>query len=95
MHLVEDPEAQAALDDACDVWDGALVAWEAATWVLLRDPSIGVPINESGSVRAFTYEGARSLKQPTITILFEVSGDTTYVRAAKFDQPKYQQAGRA
>lgn len=95
MHLVEDPEAQLALDEALEKWAGTAVAWEAATWVVLRDPEIGTPLNESGTVRVFTYQGARSISQPTITLLYTFSRHETTIKAARFEQAKHGQAGHA
>jgi hypothetical protein len=94
LHLVEDPPAQQALDEALEKWTGAGVAWEAATWVVLRDPGIGVPLFEGGNIRSFTYEGARSIDQPTITLIYEKVGHETIIRAAKFSEAKYGNAGR-
>ena len=96
MHIVEDPDAQRALDDAIERWEGTPIAWDAVTWVLMRDPNLGKALTEDGSIRAFTYEGARSIKQPTITMVYEIVGKHEIViRDARFTEPKYGQVGRA
>jgi hypothetical protein len=96
LHLIEDPEAQLALDEAVEWWSGTRVAWEAATWVVLRDPQVGMPLTEDGTIRVFTYEGARSIHQPTITVVYEVTGKhEVTIRRARFTEPKYGQAGKA
>ena len=96
MHLVEDPEAQLALDDAVEKWPGTPVAWEAITWVLVHDPQVGVPVTEDGTIRSFTYVGARSIQQPTITVVYEIVGrHEVIIRRARFAEPKHGQAGRA
>lgn len=95
MHLVEDHVARAAFDDATERWAGTSDAWEAATWVILRDPEIGTAISEDGKLRSFTYDGTKSTKQPTITLLYEISVHEMIIRAAKFSEPKYVRAGRA
>lgn len=95
MHLIEEEAARKALDDAELIWEGAYSAWEAATWVVIHDPLVGVKVTESGRTRAFTYEGARSIKQPTVTILYETRGDTTVIHDAIFKEAPYAQAGRA
>ncbi|WP_137113338.1 hypothetical protein [Mesorhizobium sp. GR13] len=95
MHLIEDPAVQQAYDDACEKWTGAEYAWNAATFVVLRDPKIGEPLNESGSVRSFTFDGARSRNIPTLILIYECEGDTTTIRAARFSDAKYTVAGRA
>lgn len=95
MHLVEDGTATAALDDALLKWEGTAVAWECATWVVLRDPSIGAPLKEGGALRVFTYDGARSIKQPTITLIYETGRHEITVKAARFEEAKYGTTGRA
>ncbi|CAH2402959.1 hypothetical protein MES4922_300141 [Mesorhizobium ventifaucium] len=51
---------------------------------------------EDGKIRAFTYEGAKSIKQPTITIVYEVVGkNQVVIRNARFTEPKYGRTGRA
>jgi hypothetical protein len=95
VHLIEQPSAQAAFDDACEKWQGAAIAWECATWVLLRDPNIGDPVTESGKTRSFTYQGARSIHQPSITLLYELRGDETIIHDAKFFEASYGSVGRA
>ncbi|PZV37481.1 hypothetical protein B5V02_14370 [Mesorhizobium kowhaii] len=96
MHIVEDPEAQFALDDAVEKWAGTPTAWEAVTWVLMRDQDLGTALTEDGKIRVFTYEGAKSIKQPTITVVYEVVGKHEIViRNARFTEPSYAQAGRA
>lgn len=37
----EEPDVQRAVDEACDRWERAQEAWDALTWVLARDPTIG------------------------------------------------------
>jgi hypothetical protein len=95
VHIVEEDAARKSLDEAETKWAGALDAWEAATWVLVHDPTVGVPVTESGKTRSFTYEGARSIKQPTITLLYEIRGDTTVIHDAFFKEAPFGQVGRA
>ena len=95
MHLIEDGEAQAALDDALEKWEGTRVAWECATWVILRDQNVGLALSDDGRIRVFTYESARSVKHPTTTIIYEVGRHETIIRAAKFTEAQYGTAGRA
>ncbi|MCO5057800.1 MAG: hypothetical protein M9905_07940 [Rhizobiaceae bacterium] len=96
MHLIEDPPAQLALDNAIEKWEGTPIAWEAITWVLLHDPKVGVPMTEDGMLRSFTYEGAKSIKQPTIVVVYEIVGKhEIVVKDALFKEPEYGQAGTA
>ena len=95
MHLIEQQAAEIALDKAQNKWARAYDAWEAATWVVLHDPSFGPPLNEKGSLRAFTYVGAKSIDMPDVTIIYEVCGDTTTIHDALFKDATYAQSGRA
>jgi hypothetical protein len=95
VHLIEEDAARRAFDDACLKWEGASVAWEATTWVVLRDPTVGRPVTESGKTRAFTYEGASSIKQPTVTLLYEIRSGEIVVQDARFSEARFGQVGRA
>lgn len=95
MHLVEEDAARCALDEAALKWEGTGTAWEQATWVVLHDPMIGRPVTESGKTSSFTYDGARSIKQPTITLLCEVRGDTTVIHDARFNEASFGPVGDA
>lgn len=95
MHIVEEAAAQRAFDAACDKWDGADDAWQAATWVILHDKAVGVPLNSSGSIRFAVFEGARSKELPTIEITYEIDGDRIIIHQALFRDSIYGQAGHA
>src|SRR5690349_16400151 len=84
LTIREENAAQKALDAALERWDRARDAWEAITWVLARDPEVGEPVTESGTVRAYTIEGARSIGLPTITLLYEISIFQLIVHDARF-----------
>lgn len=95
MHVIEERSAEAALNAAMSKWTGTQTAWEAATWAVLHDTSLGYPLHESGRVRAFTFPGARSTKMPDITIVYEVQGDAVVIHDALFKESAYGQSGRA
>ena len=96
MHsIVEDSRVSRAIDDAKMRWPRADDAWEAITWVIARDPFIGVAVTESGNVRSFTFDGAKSIGLPTVTILYEVQPTVIVVRDAVFQEPEFARAGRA
>jgi hypothetical protein len=69
-------------------------AWEAATWIIARDPTAGDPVTESGITRAYTFEGARSIDLPTLTLLYEVQAETIVIHDALFADSRHGQAGR-
>jgi hypothetical protein len=70
-------------------------AWDAATWTIAHDPQAGDAVTESGKTRAYSYEGARSIDMPSVTLLYEIAqGDLIIVHDALFTDSKYGQAGR-
>jgi hypothetical protein len=93
--VVLESVAQRAVDSACDQWQDAERAWIAIEWVLVRDPHIGVPLTEHGDIRAFLYDGARSLGQPDVQVIYEIRQDEIIVRSAVFRDAKSSFAGSA
>ena len=93
--VTEEPEAQRAVDDACDRWPRADEAWEAMTWVLARDPEFGTALDESGRIRSLTLEGARSIGLPTLIVRYRVDAHVVVVERARFSDGKCMQAGRS
>lgn len=90
----EEDAARRSLDAASERWSRAIEAWEAATWTIARDPEAGEAVTESGKTRAYTFEGARSIDMPTITLLYETEPDYIIVHDALFTDAKHGQAGR-
>lgn len=92
-----DAEADAALEEARARWDdGADAVWEAITWAIVRELTIGTAISESGRLRVYTVHGARSIGWPTVTVLYEIESDGLFtIKEARFEQAKAFQAGRA
>lgn len=95
MHIIEGRDAEQAYNEAVDKWPKADYAWQTATFIVAREPTAGDPLNESGSVRTFTLEGARSIGMPTLVLIYRVEGDTVILEAARFSDAKYSTAGRA
>ena len=93
--VVESPEAQDAADEAFEVWARAEEAWDAIKWALARDPTVGEPLAEGGSVRVLTFEGAFAYDMPTIVVLYEYDEQRVVIKAAKFEVPRSGQIGRA
>lgn len=50
-------EADAALRIALERWERADEVWDAALWNIAREPTVGVPVTESGRVRSLTITG--------------------------------------
>jgi hypothetical protein len=93
--VVESSRASRAVDDAKLRWPRADDAWEAVTWVLARDPEIGMPLRESGTSRAFTLDGAKSIGLPTVTVVYEFDPSTVVIHDALFEDAAYDRSGLA
>lgn len=89
-----DTAAAVSIDSACEKWTDAERAWEAVEWALARDPLVGVPLSEKGSVRGFVYDGAKSIDQPDIDVIYEITDHEIIVRSAEFTDAKFSQTGR-
>jgi hypothetical protein len=87
----EEPAAQRAVDAGA----AADEAWSAVTWVLARDPTVGLPLREGGKVRSFTVQGVRSMDMPTVTVLYEIEPNDIVIHNALFAEADAFQAGRA
>lgn len=93
--LFEQPHVADAVDEARDRWPRGHDAWEAVTWVIARDPTVGAALTESGKTRAFTLDGAKSIGLPTVTVVYEVGETNIIVHDVRFEDAKYGQAGHA
>jgi hypothetical protein len=51
-------------------------------------------VTESGRSRSFTFEGARSIDMPTVTVLYEITDASIIIHDALFVAAKYDPAGR-
>ena len=68
--------------------------WRAIEWALARDPAVGVPLTEQGNVRGLLYDGAQSIGQPDVEVIYEIQQDAIIVRSAIFRNPKASFAGK-
>lgn len=94
--LREEEAVRKAVDAAFMRWPRTEEAWDAVTWALVRDPySAGPALSESGLVRAFVFDGARSLGMPTVRTVYAIRPDLVIVRAAIFEDSVHMYAGRA
>lgn len=93
--LVEQPDVMRAVDEAEANWPRANDAWEAITWAIVREPYLGIAITESGNIRQFTFDGARTIGMPTVTVVYEMRHTEIIVHAARFEESKYRLAGNA
>lgn len=92
----EELAVQKAVDAAYRRWPRTDEAWEAVTWALARDPySAGPALSESGLVRAFVFDGARSIGLPTVRAVYVIQPTVIIVRAAVFEDSIHLYAGRA
>ena len=95
LTIVTEPSVDEAYEAACLRWPKAHDVWEAITWALSREPREGRALTESGNVRAYTLEGARSVGWPTLTVLYRTENGHVVIYDAEFTEAKYGQAGRA
>ncbi len=69
LDLREEPGVQQAIHHACARWSRAENAWEAVTWAICTDPTIGFALNERGCTRLVESTGARSIELPSMTCI--------------------------
>ena len=94
--VVLDTVAQDSVDSACDKWEGAEQCWRAIEWALCRDPfGAGVAMSDSGKLRALHYDGARSINQPDVDVIYEVTEHAIIIKDAVFTDAKATRAGYA
>ena len=79
-------EAQEACDNACERWLRADDQIWLLEWIIVRDPTEGLALTESGKTRAITLQGMISNSAPTVTFVYEVEPDRICVKAALFDE---------
>lgn len=88
---------QRACDDACERWSRARDGWETIKFVLAHDqqPADSVVVNEAGSLRSLTYQGARSADMPTIVVVYRWSRTDVTIVEARFSAAVASFSGRA
>ena len=92
----EEERARRAVDAAYSRWAMTDEAWQAVTWALARDPySAGPALSESGLVRTFVFEGARSISMPTVRVLYVIEPAAVSITVAVFEESVHLYAGRA
>lgn len=89
-----DHTVQRALDAACEQW-GTEIAWLAIEWALVRDPEVERLITNKANVREPIYDGAKSIKQPDIYVVYEVMEHQTIIKLAVFVEAQASYIGRA
>lgn len=83
------------MDYVCNEWSGAEVAWLAIEWVLARDPLVGVALMEKGNLRAFQYDGAKSIHQPDLYVIYEILAHEIVVKVVGYDEARAPSAGHS
>jgi hypothetical protein len=92
----EERVVQKAVDAAYLRWPRTEEAWEAVTWALAHDPfSAGPAVSESGLVRIFVFDGARSIGMPTVKAVYTIEPSVVIVKAVVFEDSVHMYAGRA
>ena len=93
--LIEEASVREAVDEALDKWPRANDAWMAVQWAIARDPEIGDPVTESGNIRSFAQDGARSIGLPTVRVMYELQEPYVIIREVLFEDSKYGLTGHA
>lgn len=83
-----------ALERARPEWERLDDAWAMIEWVLARDPTKGIPLSESGRVRAFVFEGSNAHSMPNIEVVYVEDPPYVTIKSVRFSRPTYS-AGRA
>ena len=91
----EDAAVHQALDAALDRWPRAEDAWDAVTWALARDPTVGKALNETGTIRSVVFDGAGSIGLPSLDVIYEFDEQLVSVRDVRFYDAPYPTAGTA
>jgi hypothetical protein len=82
-----------AVNDACEKWENAALAWEHITWALARDIKIGRSLNESGTLRLLIWQGARSIQMPDVQLVYKIESPTIRFMEVIFADAKAAIAG--
>jgi hypothetical protein len=93
--IFEDPPVQVARDEAALKWARADDAWEAITWTVSRDEACGSSLNDTGTIRGYIWDGARSADLPSVEIIYEIQATDIVIRDARFYDAPFYQHGRA
>lgn len=89
-----EPAVYDALQDCREEWPRVEDAWEMIEWVLMRDPTKGEPLTESGTARSFVFEGSNAHEMPNIQVIYVVEEQYITIRSVRFTAPTFS-AGSA
>lgn len=82
------------LDEARREWARVDDAWVMIEWVLMRDPTVGEPMTESGQSRSFVFNGSVAHDMPDIQIVYVFDDNYITISSMRFWRPTYS-AGNA
>lgn len=82
--VVYEHQAAAAVDTAKVLWRRLNDAVEVCEWALIRDPGMGIPVDEGSCLRMVVFQGASSVGIPTIEIVFEDTGSNIIFHDLEF-----------
>lgn len=92
--VVESSAVMAGVDEASERWVRAEDAWATVTWVLSRDPTVGIPLTEGGHLRSLVFDGSWAHDMPTINVLYEITETEIVLHTARFSDAQTS-GGRA
>ena len=86
--------AAAAIQKAKVDWSNIKDVINSVEWGIMHAPEIGVLLNERG-LRGFEFPGARSINEPDIDVIYEVTDFQFVIHDLVFRQAKAHYAGKA
>lgn len=93
--LREEDRARLAKDLADEKWSRADDAWQDVTWTILHDEHCGRALNDTGTIRGYEWDGARSIDMPSVEVIYEIQETVIIIHEVVFRDAPYGQAGRA
>jgi len=86
--------AAAAIESAKTKWNRVEQIVLAIEWGIIRDHEVGQLVNERG-IRAFVYPGAKSVNEPDVEVVYEITLMGAVVHDLTFREPVASRYGHA
>lgn len=90
-----DETARRGMDAAAEKWPRADDVWIVVEYVLAHDPEVSTALNESGRLRAFTWDGAASAQLPTVDVIYAIGSTDITIKSMRWRNAQNARAGRA
>ncbi len=81
LNLIEEPGITAALTSAADKFPRTWDAWQALTWVLARNPTIGFLLNDVPPPPRYLYkQAAMTAGVQTMTVVYSFNNSAITIQ---------------